>query len=90
MFSLVLGLVVDTVMARMLTRAVLEMELGKLNELYVDCWSTYMFAGWTLNIPVNVGSIGRSGSPLRIGKTNSPQSPKLSAPGILRVKMMAL
>lgn len=45
MFSLVLGLVEDTVMARMLTGAVLEMELEKLNELYVDCWSIYMFAG---------------------------------------------
>ncbi|KAL0633971.1 hypothetical protein Q9L58_007071 [Maublancomyces gigas] len=32
-FSLVLGLVVDTVMARMLTRTVLEMELEKLNGL---------------------------------------------------------
>lgn len=45
MFNLVLGPVEDTVMARMLTGAVLEMELGKLNELYVDCRSTYTFAG---------------------------------------------
>lgn len=41
-FGLVLGLVGDTVMARMLTGVVLEMELGKLNKLYVSCRSTHL------------------------------------------------
>lgn len=45
MFGLVLGLVGDTVMARMLTGAVLEMELGKLNELYVGWGPIHRLSG---------------------------------------------
>lgn len=44
MFGMVLGLVGDTVMARMLTGVVLKMELGKLNELYVNCRAVCLLA----------------------------------------------